>query len=309
MSDKRKAFSFQARQQGKSWLQTLNMMGGHKHGRDRTADSPLHGSADQEPGDGAGAGDTYTQTCRAVQAYNASITAAPQDARARQLAVAQAHAVYRFQAHYAAMTRAALFGTSVTHFGVDHAAPEPPEVPNDGIRVGEIIAWRFWRVELDWRDRLRIVSPYVPTDAPTTPLPLPRRPEPRLQSAIMDNIWRPGEVMEGEPDVWNADQGRVGRKGVNGHKARRDAEEHAQMFLASPRFQMNAASWGIKEIPESPVAIGAVALWGDVIEHEHGYRAQYGKINSLDAVLDHAGNGDGLLDELRRIYGVAGEGG
>ncbi len=34
-----------------------------------------------------------------------------------------------------------------------------------------------------------------------------------------------------------------------------------------------------------PILIGTVALWGEVIEHERGYRAEYGKIASLYHVI------------------------
>ena len=40
-------------------------------------------------------------------------------------------------------------------------------------------------------------------------------------------------------------------------------------------------------------------IWGEIIEHEEGYRSEFGKIVSLDY-------GDPeLLDKFRRIYGVS----
>jgi hypothetical protein len=52
-----------------------------------------------------------------------------------------------------------------------------------------------------------------------------------------------------------------------------------------------------------PLAIGTVALWGTVIQHEYGYRAEWGRVSSLDMI-----HGVGkwreyrLLKQLRRRY-------
>ena len=35
----------------------------------------------------------------------------------------------------------------------------------------------------------------------------------------------------------------------------------------------------------SYVVIGQVALWGEVVEHEMGYRASYARIHSIDCVM------------------------
>ena len=48
-----------------------------------------------------------------------------------------------------------------------------------------------------------------------------------------------------------------------------------------------------------PVVIGTIALWGEVIEHEMGYRAEFGQVASLDEII----NGDeALLVALRKTY-------
>ncbi len=47
-----------------------------------------------------------------------------------------------------------------------------------------------------------------------------------------------------------------------------------------------------------PLLLGKVKIWGEIVEHEAGYRSQFGKIVSLDY-------GDPeLLDKLRKIYRV-----
>lgn len=56
------------------------------------------------------------------------------------------------------------------------------------------------------------------------------------------------------------------------------------------------------------VIIGEVELWGQVIEHAEGYRAEYAKIKSLTScifgggVVGHYGC---HLDDARRAYGFA----
>lgn len=47
------------------------------------------------------------------------------------------------------------------------------------------------------------------------------------------------------------------------------------------------------------VAIGTIKMWGTVIEHEKGYRAEYAKLNSLD---DHYGGID--FQQMKAYYGV-----
>lgn len=53
--------------------------------------------------------------------------------------------------------------------------------------------------------------------------------------------------------------------------------------------------------------IGTVALWGEVVEHERGYRAEFAKVRSFDAVQHGAGEAVralALLDDLCRRFGV-----
>ena len=68
-------------------------------------------------------------------------------------------------------------------------------------------------------------------------------------------IWPPGEPMTGDPGDYNA-------AGVHAWKTKRAALEYLRL-----------AQLGV---------VGRVALWGEVVEHETGYRAQYAKIVSLD---------------------------
>jgi len=56
---------------------------------------------------------------------------------------------------------------------------------------------------------------------------------------------------------------------------------------------------------------GTVALWGEVIEHEEGFRGEFGKVNSIDQiVIDPARASKDrvakFLAEFREKYGVTG---
>lgn len=57
---------------------------------------------------------------------------------------------------------------------------------------------------------------------------------------------------------------------------------------------------GVPHVKVVSVAYGAVKMWGEVVEHERGYRAQFAKLVSLTFVV-----GD-LVNEyaLRKKYGV-----
>ena len=67
-------------------------------------------------------------------------------------------------------------------------------------------------------------------------------------------------------------------------------------------------SYGVNEydyVIEYPVCFGTVELWGSVIEHEYGYRAQYAKIHSLDWINQKPTSlFDNRLVPLRTLYGV-----
>jgi hypothetical protein len=45
--------------------------------------------------------------------------------------------------------------------------------------------------------------------------------------------------------------------------------------------------------------LGTVELWGNVVEHEFGYRAEYARIRSLDFIAEHIAD----HQALRRLYG------
>lgn len=106
--------------------------------------------------------------------------------------------------------------------------PTPLKIEHAGIHLGEIIAWRCWRLERGL-----------------------------LRSMAVDHVWAPDEPMEGDISA---------SLGVHAWKKLSDA----MGYYGGSR----------------DIVIGTVALWGEVVEHEKGYRAEYAKINSLDYLFD-----------------------
>jgi hypothetical protein len=59
-------------------------------------------------------------------------------------------------------------------------------------------------------------------------------------------------------------------------------------------------AWGFQPLFETRTFVaGTVKMWGDVVEHERGYRAEYAKLNSIDEM-----HGPGDIDAIRARYGV-----
>jgi hypothetical protein len=123
---------------------------------------------------------------------------------------------------------------------------------HEGLRVGEIIAYRAWRVShalLPWKS------------------------EDRLHSVAMrDYIWHPNKPASG------------------------DVRTHG---IYSFRHVIRSKhEYGYDIDVDAPLLFGKVKIWGEIVEHEEGYRSEFGKIASLDF-------GDlELLDKFRRIYRV-----
>lgn len=146
--------------------------------------------------------------------------------------------------------------------------PERSPIENAGIRAGEITGWRTWRV----------VDGF-------------------LHSAYMRHIkWPPRHplIAAGMTDHEN------GIYALNSEKAAHDAALEYQMWDLMARTR----SWLYDPKSADHVSafvIGTALLWGDVVEHERGWRASMAKVKSIDSVV--FGNVD--IDQLRERYGVA----
>jgi hypothetical protein len=113
----------------------------------------------------------------------------------------------------------------------------------------------------------------------------------RLKSVTQKNVWAPDEPMYGVPGLY-----------------------YEGIYAAKTRDAIAGSDYATYNV------IGEVALWGDVVEHERGYRAQYAKVMSLKLLPilpavhgknknDHLSFPEGedairLINELRRTYGL-----
>ncbi|MGB9413388.1 MAG: hypothetical protein WCB26_19560 [Pseudolabrys sp.] len=57
----------------------------------------------------------------------------------------------------------------------------------------------------------------------------------------------------------------------------------------------------------TPFVIGSVAMWGEVIEHEHGWRSEFAAVRSIIDITGNIsfGSKNWLLLELREKYRCA----
>lgn len=101
-----------------------------------------------------------------------------------------------------------------------------------------------------------------------------------LKSYSQDVVWPPGEPVTGK--VPSGEDG----GGIHAFRDRRRLFE----------FMKNGG----------PMVWGSVALWGDIVEHELGYRAENAAVRSIDGSYPGGAVKDGVLAGLRRVYGVAG---
>lgn len=80
--------------------------------------------------------------------------------------------------------------------------------------------------------------------------------DPILASVTAWKVWQPDEPMQGDVKYW----------GVHAFKDRETA---------------------LAEFGRLPgCVIGSVEMWGEIVEHEHGWRAEFARVKSLDVFVD-----------------------
>jgi len=142
-------------------------------------------------------------------------------------------------------------------------APKP--LPVDTV-WGELIAHRVWRVTAEPPSaRLPSALKYL-DDAQALQW--------RLVSAYQDTPWVPGEVLEAHA-LQDFDHS-GGRTGIHAWKSLFEVVDYAQGLLQEQ---------SVGGVPVAGVAIGKIRLWGDVVEHERGYRAQFARVHSIDDLV------------------------
>ena len=104
-------------------------------------------------------------------------------------------------------------------------------------------------------------------------------------STFMTSVWPAGAAMKA---CCGSDTTGL-RHGIHAFVSRELAEEY---FDAQSRGRT------------TPHVYGEVSLWGRVIVHEHGYRAQFAYPRNLLVPRRYAGHRWDIVKDLRRAYGV-----
>jgi hypothetical protein len=166
-------------------------------------------------------------------------------------------------------------------------AKPPTPIPHAGIRTGEIIGYRLWWV-------VRENSEYW------------------LCSLTHKRLWRPGETVEGDTNQLITINLNIGIDFIYSvwggvYAYANEFQMLRELNHTTTRDDFSSLFRTYIDISGNPVALygvaaGTVKMWGDVVEHERGYRAQYAKIESIDEVVGVAGV-DGLRDKYLRIEG------
>ena len=106
-----------------------------------------------------------------------------------------------------------------------------------------------------------------------------------LTSLHTEEVWAPDHAMTGKPEG----HGNSNLPGIYAWKESRTALKH------------------MLDTPTAGIMIcGSVEMWGDIIEHEAGYRASFAKPLSLDWTHGlKPKEGQTLLEHLRQKYGIS----
>lgn len=159
-------------------------------------------------------------------------------------------------------TSGTIQGTGGT--GIAMAQCQPViELEECGVRAGEIIAYRAWRLCGN---------------------------KTKLHSMFVDYFWESDEPQK------------IGGN-LNPY--------HGNGFHAFKTLEKTKREYGFIPGVTPTTVYGEVALWGEVIEHERGYRAECARITRILEVRENI-VGDGLrrlfgtrtIDKLRQLYGV-----
>lgn len=175
------------------------------------------------------------------------------------------------------MTSQVLYGGAVTYRGIpiDELFKKYRPILKREMAVGEILAYRCWRLENN-----------------------------RLRSVYLHDVWQPSQVMIGRGlEDWD-------QRGVHAWKELNSKafNEYVRDYL---KTRSHPSPWHSvferEEATATVIVTGSVHLWGDVVEHEHGYRAEFAKIASIDWLYPNAelmGREREVLFNLRQDYGV-----
>lgn len=160
--------------------------------------------------------------------------------------------------------------------GIDWAEEPKPDLKRDGIVAGEIVGYRCWKLQKGV-----------------------------LRSVYQKDVWLPGQILEGrELGDWDS-------RGIHAWKDKGSKQYHDYIrgYLNQESDPYIRYIMSEKEATLRPAMVtGTVFLWGDVVEHERGWRAEFARVRSLDWLYPDEtmmGREQEALEDLRRRYGVA----
>jgi len=146
--------------------------------------------------------------------------------------------------------------TAWTTFTFPVPQPTPPSIPYAGVRAGEIIGYRMWLVLID--NRLCSHSHYF--------------------------IWEPGATIEGDVDkVVEYNTFMLHKPIMGGVYSFATLDQLRPEAIITAAYGFPTITWEGRAV--YGLALGTIKCWGEVIEHERGWRAQYAKIHSIDSCL------------------------
>lgn len=154
--------------------------------------------------------------------------------------------------------------------------PREEPVHQSVVKAGEIVAWRCWSAhDVEHEGNYALYSTYV------------------------SYMWKPGVNCTYNVEEVNSGFDPKPGPGFYALIERKDA-----LYIAECHFEGQLGIW-------YPMVLGRVQLWGDVIEHEIGFRASHARIIDIDKVLVRPLSSGvrsveslELKRQLRRAYGI-----
>jgi len=161
----------------------------------------------------------------------------------------------------------------------EYAPLDPNSTPHAGIRAGELIGYRCWYVDDGFN----------------------------LHSVSADYVWPTDAPAEGNPGIF-IDSYPFLPAGVYAFNDEERARQQLIEYVAGQTFPFSwirQAKIELILVRYIGVVYGEVKLWGEVHEHEHGYRAQYAKITAVHTgTFGWTSSRESCLPNIRKRYGL-----